>query len=115
MTNHLKQTPLNLWHPFEQRLRSIAGGVYREAEKHNSPDRSALLFINPLFTKSGALAGWYHPQVIRLEPKDIDPLIIQGCKQVHEWSEVISALVEDKKDKVLIIRHGKPVAWLDSA
>jgi hypothetical protein len=101
----------NLWHSFEQRLKSIANGDYRDAQDHNNPNRSALLFINPLFSASGALVGWYHPQVIRLEPKDINPLLIQDCQQVREWSEVINQVSEDKKDRVLIIRHGKPMAW----
>lgn len=99
----------NLWTSFEQRLRAIANGHHSDAQELGKDNQCAVICLNPIFTKSGALVGWYRPQVIVLEPENLKPL---GFERVESWQEVTTFLSENKTDKSLLIRHGQPVAWI---
>jgi hypothetical protein len=103
---------VNLWQQLEMRLQAKAKGHYKDAQRYDSPNQSALLVINLLKDKSGNLLGWHRPLTVILEPKDFDPFLVIKCERVSDWS-IIMAELHHKTEATLVIRRGKPIAWLD--
>lgn len=103
MSNHM-------WQKLEQRLQDIVANNYRKVNKHLDGRCSILLCIN-IIQSNDNLIGWYKPQLIPLEPRGIDPLLIAELQHVEDWNQVISDL-KINGDRILVVQNTKPVGWL---
>lgn len=99
------------WTKLKWRLQAVANN-----EANGGPGYVVLIFVN-LFLSNGQPIGWYKPQRIPLEPRTFD-ISLLPFTHTGDWDCLLENCVNGTEtgmvNRVLVVREGNPIGWLDS-
>ena len=103
------------WTKLKWRLQAVANN-----DAQGGCPGVVLIFVN-VFLSDGLPIGWYKPQRVPLEPRNFDVSLLSFSHNGGDWDNLMHCLVPDDKkkttgviDRVLVVRDGAPVGWLDT-